>query len=77
MPAILNFIFKQISAEPGKAARMLCSLATDSRYEGSNGKFYKFDGTEMKSSKYSYDKEIQEKLWTVSEQCLKLKPVYT
>jgi len=58
-------------SEPDKAAKMLCDLAIDPRYESSTGIFYKYDGTEIKSSKYSYNKELQEKLWTVSEQLLK------
>lgn len=67
MPAFLNFIFKQISSEPSKAAKMLCSLAIDDKYINSNGTFIKFDGKEIKSNAYSYDKELQEKLWSVSE----------
>lgn len=68
MPALLNFIFRYISSEPDKAARMLCNLAIDSKFENSNGIFYKFDGKEIKSNNYSYDKILQEKLWTISEQ---------
>jgi len=47
---------------------MLCSLAIDKKYEISNGTFFKYDGKEIQSSKYSYDKELQEKLWTISEE---------
>ena len=68
MPAFLNFIFKSISSQPDKAAKMLCSIAIDDKFESSNGRFYKFDGKEIKSNKYSYDKDLQEKLWTISEQ---------
>jgi NAD(P)-dependent dehydrogenase (short-subunit alcohol dehydrogenase family) len=68
MPAFLNFIIKRISGGPEKAAKMLCNLAIDSQYANSNGKFYKFDGKEIKSSQYSYDRAIQEKLWKISEQ---------
>lgn len=68
MPAFLKFIFKLMSGSPDKAAKMLCSLAIDSQYNNSNGTFYKFNGKEMKSSAYSYDKNIQEKLWSISEQ---------
>lgn len=68
MPALLNFIFKQISKNPDNAARMLCSLAIDHDYVNSNGTFFKFDGKEIKSNKYSYDNETQEKLWMVSKQ---------
>lgn len=68
MPAFINFIFKRISGSPDRAAKMLCSLAIDSQFESSNGTFYKYDGTQIKSTKYSYDKEVQEKLWSLSEQ---------
>ncbi len=68
MPAFLNFIFRNISSEPGKAARMLCSLAIDSKFDNSNGIFFKYDGKEIRSNNYSYDKALQEQLWTISEQ---------
>jgi NAD(P)-dependent dehydrogenase (short-subunit alcohol dehydrogenase family) len=68
MPFLLRYITGLIAGKPDKAAKMLCSLALDSKYEDSNGKFYKSDGKEIKSGKYSYDKEVQKKLWTISEQ---------
>jgi NAD(P)-dependent dehydrogenase (short-subunit alcohol dehydrogenase family) len=68
MPKLLYYIFKTISSAPDKAAKMLCSLAIDKKYENSNGNFLKFDGKEIQSNKYSYDKILQEKLWTLSEQ---------
>ncbi len=70
MPAILNFIFKRISAKPDKAAKMLCSLSIDLKYSNSNGTFYKYNGKEFKSNKYSYNIELQERLWDISEQLL-------
>jgi NAD(P)-dependent dehydrogenase (short-subunit alcohol dehydrogenase family) len=71
MPAIMNFIFKGISSKPENAAKMLCSLVIDKTYENSNGKFIKIGGKEITSNKYSYDKELQEKLWLISEQLTK------
>ena len=68
MPKLLYYIFKTISSAPDKPAKMLCSLAIDKEYENSNGKFLKYDGKEIQSTKYSYDKELQEKLWTISEE---------
>jgi len=68
MPSLLKYITRLMAGKPDKAAKMLCSLAIDSKFESSNGKFYKFDGKEIKSNKYSYDKELQKKLWTISEQ---------
>jgi NAD(P)-dependent dehydrogenase (short-subunit alcohol dehydrogenase family) len=71
MPALLNFVFKRISAKPDRAAKMLCILAIDNKYASSNGSFFKFDGQEIKSNKYSYNKDLQEKLWVLSEQLAK------
>jgi NAD(P)-dependent dehydrogenase (short-subunit alcohol dehydrogenase family) len=68
MPAILKFIFGLFANKPDKAAAMLTALAIDKKYEGANGKFFKYDGKELKSSTYSYDQALQEKLWTISEQ---------
>lgn len=68
MPKLLYYIFKTISSAPDNAAKMLCNLAIDKQYENSNGAFFKFDGKEIQSNKYSYDKDLQEKLWTISEQ---------
>jgi hypothetical protein len=47
---------------------MLCSLVIDKKYENSNGTLLKFEGKEIKSNRYSYNKDLQEKLWTLSEQ---------
>jgi NAD(P)-dependent dehydrogenase (short-subunit alcohol dehydrogenase family) len=71
MPKLLYYIFKAISGKPDKAAKMLCSLVLDEKYQNSNGTFFKYDGKEIKSNKYSYDIDLQEKLWTVSEQLSK------
>ncbi|MGZ5191474.1 MAG: SDR family NAD(P)-dependent oxidoreductase [Flavisolibacter sp.] len=71
MPKLLYYIFRTISSAPDKAAKMLCSLAIEKKYENSNGTFLKFDGKEIQSNKYSYDKDLQEKLWTLSEQLAK------
>ncbi|MCA0430462.1 MAG: SDR family NAD(P)-dependent oxidoreductase [Bacteroidetes bacterium] len=71
MPKLLYFIFKTISSTPDRAAKTLCSLAIDKQYEKSNGTFLKFDGKEIQSNKYSYNKDLQEKLWAMSEQLSK------
>lgn len=70
MPALLNFIFKKISSEPDKAAKMLCKLAIDEEYESSNGKFLTLGGKELKPNTYSQNKDLQEKLWTLSEELM-------
>lgn len=67
MPKVLYHLFRLISSPPDKAAKMLSSLAIDNKYQNSNGKFFKFDGKEIQSNKYSYDQQLQEKLWSLSE----------
>ena len=60
-------IFKLISSPAPKAAEMLSRLAIDPEYGNANGKFFKFNSQELKSSAYSYDRQVQEKLWEISE----------
>jgi retinol dehydrogenase 14 len=68
MPAFFRFMFKFISGKPDKAARTLTELATSEKYAGVNGKFFGNTGKEIKANKYAYDEQVQEKLWTVSDQ---------
>ena len=70
MPAFLKVIFSLMSGSPDKAAKMLSSLAIDDQYANSNGTFYKYNGKEIKSNAYSHSRDIQEKLWSVSENAL-------
>ncbi len=71
MPLILNLLIGMMSGKPDKAAKMLASLALDEKWQNSNGAFIKFDGKDVKSSAYSHDKEVQEKLWKLSEELTK------
>jgi retinol dehydrogenase 14 len=71
MPKLVNWFFQSISSPPDKAAKQLSKLATDPAYSNSNGTFVKFDGKEIKSNTYSYDKDLQEKLWKISEEMTK------
>ena len=71
MGAVLKFIIGMMSGKPNKAAKMLAELALDEKWQNSNGTFIKFDGKEVKSSAYSHDKEVQEKLWKLSEELTK------
>jgi NAD(P)-dependent dehydrogenase (short-subunit alcohol dehydrogenase family) len=68
MPGFLRFIIGIIAKKPDKAAKMLYRLAIDNEYASTSGTFYKFNGDIIKSSEYSYDKEIQDKLWKISEE---------
>jgi hypothetical protein len=70
MPGFLKFLFGMMAAKtPAKPAAFLTQLATDENMKNINGKFFKAaNGKEIKSSGYSYDREVQEKLWSVSEE---------
>lgn len=67
MPFLLKFLFRLKASKPDRAAKMLSRLAIDPMFSTTNGKFFKFNGKEIKSSAYSYDSDIQEKLWKISE----------
>jgi len=71
MPKFMYRFFKMISSEPENAAKMLCLLAIDKKYENSNGTFFKVNGKEIRSNKYSYDQNLQEKLWKLSEEMVR------
>lgn len=71
MPSLIKFFLRIIGSKPERPAVMLGHLALDQKYQASNGKFYKFNGKEIKSSSYSYDTAIQEKLWKRSERLVK------
>ena len=68
MPGFFKFLVKILAKKPEKAAKMLGRIAIDSEYAGTSGTFYKFNGDIIKSSDYSYDTEIQDKLWEISAQ---------
>lgn len=68
MPGFFKFLVKLLAKKPEKAARMLYRLAIDSEYASTSGTFYKFNGDIIKSSDYSYETDIQDKLWKISEE---------
>lgn len=74
MPFLIRSLTGLFSGSPDKAAAMLCKLAIDPVYRDSNGKFFRNDGKEIKSSAYSYDLAVQERLWKLSEELLKNTP---
>lgn len=67
MPLFLRFLMSLMAKSPDKAARMLRRIGIDSEYSDTNGVFYKFTGDVIKSSDYSHDIEVQDKLWEISE----------
>jgi NAD(P)-dependent dehydrogenase (short-subunit alcohol dehydrogenase family) len=68
MPGFLKFLTRLLAKKPDKAARMLYRLAIDGEYASTSGTFYKFNGDIIKSSDYSYETDIQDKLWKISEE---------
>jgi NAD(P)-dependent dehydrogenase (short-subunit alcohol dehydrogenase family) len=66
MPGFFKVLVKLLAKKPEKAAKMLYRLAIDSEYASTSGNFYKFNGDIIKSSDYSYDTDIQDKLWKIS-----------
>jgi hypothetical protein len=67
MGAFMHWFFSKISSGPEKAAATLSEMATGNKYSATNGKFFRYDGKELKSSSYSYDVSVQERLWKESE----------
>jgi NAD(P)-dependent dehydrogenase (short-subunit alcohol dehydrogenase family) len=68
MPGFFKLLVKLLAHKPEKAAKMLYRLAIDSEYASTSGTFYKFNGDIIKSSDYSHDSDIQDKIWEISEQ---------
>jgi NAD(P)-dependent dehydrogenase (short-subunit alcohol dehydrogenase family) len=71
MPWFLRAIFSMLGTSGDKAGSMLSKLAINPAYQMSNGKFFKFDDKEIKSNEYSYQQDLQEKLWKISEELSK------
>ena len=71
MGAVLKFIIGLMAGPPDKAAKMLAELALDEKWQNSNGTFIDFKGKNTKSSAYSHDKGVQDKLWQLSEELTK------
>lgn len=66
MKGPLKMIVNMMSIAPDKAGKGLSELAVSDKYKGVTGKFFDFKGKEKKSSAYSHDPQIQEKLWNAS-----------
>lgn len=71
MPAALRFLFKLISKKPEKAGHAIAQLMTSNKFLDVNGKFFDSDFKELKPPGYSADKDVQEKLWKLSEELVK------
>jgi NAD(P)-dependent dehydrogenase (short-subunit alcohol dehydrogenase family) len=53
---------------PERGARTSIYLATSPEVAGVTGKYFDDDATEKKSSRLSYDRDLQSRLWEISEQ---------
>lgn len=69
-PIILRWLTRLTSKTPQKAARSLAYLASSAEMVNTSGKFFK-DGKEIESNQYSYDQDVQRRLWDVSAALLK------
>lgn len=65
-PAPLRFLIWLIGSAPEQAARYVVSLATESAFENTHGKFLR-KGEEVEPPAYALDPDVQQRLWEVSE----------
>ncbi len=72
---LLPVLFRFATPEE-EAAQTAIALASDTRFEGVNGKAY-YKGKELHSSRKSYDVEIQKCLWQVSEELTGISKITT
>jgi hypothetical protein len=52
---------------PEKGARTSLYLAESPEVEGISGKYFDDDTREIRSSEISYDRDVQRRLWEISE----------
>lgn len=68
---LLMKIGKPILITTGRAARAIIYLATSPNIEGISGRYF-IGRRSVKSSRISYDRDIQKKLWEISEKLSEL-----
>ncbi|HEX3596297.1 MAG TPA: SDR family oxidoreductase [Polyangiaceae bacterium] len=69
-PGIFSFGAKLVAPllwTPEKGARTSLYLAESPEVEGISGKYFDDDTREIRSSKISYDRDVQRRLWEISE----------
>jgi NAD(P)-dependent dehydrogenase (short-subunit alcohol dehydrogenase family) len=69
-PGIFNWGAKLVApllTTPEKGARTSLFLAESPSVEGVTGKYFDSDTKEIRSSKASYDRDVQRRLWEISE----------
>jgi NAD(P)-dependent dehydrogenase (short-subunit alcohol dehydrogenase family) len=64
----VKWLFRMMSAKPEKAGEAIASLVLEGDPSRQNGKFYNSSLKEMKPASYATRKDVQEKLWNISEQ---------
>jgi NAD(P)-dependent dehydrogenase (short-subunit alcohol dehydrogenase family) len=67
MLRMFPWIFQQIGTSPEQAAATIVQLASDPAFAQINGKAF-YQQRELQTSSHSYDLQIQQRLWQVSEQ---------
>jgi NAD(P)-dependent dehydrogenase (short-subunit alcohol dehydrogenase family) len=69
-PPLMRWLTRLMSGSADKAAESLAFLALSQEVAGMTGKFFK-DKIEMKSDPYSYDTNVQDRLWQMSAALIK------
>jgi retinol dehydrogenase-14 len=70
-PAIVRWLSRLFSASPERAAETPVYLASSPELEGITGKFFK-GRRPIDSDAYSMDRQVQQRLWDVSAELVKL-----
>jgi len=67
---LLRLMLNAFSASPEKAGAGIVKAALGEQYANQTGNFFA-NGKEMKASDYAHDREVQKRLWDVSEKLVK------
>ncbi len=70
VPAVFSFLFS-FARSPEDGARTAIYLASSPEVEGVTGKAF-YHSKELRSSKKSYDVELQQKIWQISEELTRM-----
>lgn len=67
----LRLMLNLISATPEKAARGILGVALGEQFANQTGKFFS-NGKEIQASEYAHDRDVQKRLWDISEKLVGL-----
>ncbi len=69
--SFLRLMSSLFSGSPEKAAQAIVRVALGDEYQNKTGLFYS-QGKEIKANKYAHDRDVQKRLWDVSEKLVGL-----